>query len=77
MRVVYETQLTSSKFYSWMRVRVRTGRSSVFNFSITRLRRIVIKALSMHANKIQLTQELNPPDHFNSQTFADWMHEQI
>lgn len=32
--------------------------------------------LTIHPNKIQLTQELKPPDISIARTFADWMHEQ-
>lgn len=51
-------------------------RAQELNLSATTLHRILKKDLSLHAYKIQLTQELKPADHLNRRTFADWVHEQ-
>lgn len=51
-------------------------RAQELNLSATTLHRILRKDLSLHAYKIQLTQELKHADHLKRRTFADWMHEQ-
>ena len=51
-------------------------RAQELSISATTLHRILTKDLSLHAYKIQLTQELKPDDHLKRLTFANWVHEQ-
>lgn len=51
-------------------------RAQELHLSTATLHRILTKDLSLHAYKIQLTQELKPKDHLKRRTFADWIHEQ-
>lgn len=47
-------------------------RAQKLGLSQTTLRRILHEDLGMHAYKIQLTQELQPPDHRKRRDFVDW-----
>lgn len=51
-------------------------RAQELSIPATTLHRILTKDLSLHAYKIQLTQELKPDDHLKRLTFANWAHEQ-
>lgn len=50
-------------------------RSQQLGISKTSLHRILHKDLSLHAYKVQLTQELKPADHAQRRTFVDWVLE--
>ncbi|CAH1991124.1 unnamed protein product [Acanthoscelides obtectus] len=56
-----------------------TRRSQELGISRTSLLRILHKDLTVHAYKIQLTQELRRADHISRRTFSDWLleHRQI
>ena len=51
-------------------------RAQEMSISATTLHRILTNDFSLHAYKIQLTQELKPGDHLKRLAFANWVHEQ-
>jgi len=54
-------------------------RAQQLDISRSPVQRILTKDLHLHAYKIQLTQELQPADHAQRRTFANWIleHQQI
>ncbi|EFN75553.1 hypothetical protein EAI_06663, partial [Harpegnathos saltator] len=50
-------------------------RAQQLDISRCSVQRILTKDLYLHAYKIQLTQELQPADHAQRRTFANWILE--